>query len=70
MVLQLISNESFFSKETFRGEITLVPENTSKIEKLTYSSANIQYNHKSLLNKITKADSVGWEDKTALCYNH
>ena len=64
--LEINSNANFLSKESFKGEILLVPENISKINELFYSAAQMQYIHKSLINTVGKSDSVGWENKQVL----
>lgn len=64
--LEINSNANFLSKESFKGEILLVPENISKINELVYSAAQMQYIHKSLINTVGKSDSVGWENKQVL----
>lgn len=66
LVLRLNSNANFLSKETFKGEVVLVPEDTSEIDSEFCSASSIQYVHKGLFNKIIEADSVGWENKTLL----
>jgi hypothetical protein len=63
LTLHLNSNLNFLSEEKFRGEIVLVPEDTSAIDSKFYSAVSLQYIHKSLINTIKNGDSVGWENK-------
>ena len=63
LTFHLDSNINFLSGETLQGKVVLVPEDTSAIGGKFYSTANLQYVHKSLFNRITKADSVEWENK-------
>lgn len=66
LVLRLNSNANFLSKEIFKGEVVLVPDDASKIDNKFYSASSIQYVHKGLFNKIIESDSTGWENKALL----
>lgn len=69
LVFNLNSNSNFLAEENFEGKVLLVPDDTSAINNKFYSSANLQYIHKNLFEKIIKADSVGWENKKLLSKN-
>lgn len=62
LVLHLNSNTNFLSKETFSGEVDLVPYDISKTGNKFYSSSDIQYVHKGIFN-IVKCSSIGWENE-------